>query len=206
MNPPSNLTAEPRMHEGTLQDEGVCDDGDCWCYAPAALIREVPSSNPVTPKLVPGAVYESKTHGHVEFKGVDTYMGQSSLKFFSLKYGETCYWLPEALDQHFVPETADERILNALRKIAACQLTMGEVKEIACRGLGEKTAPVETSEREYLELLESQCTDETIAYCRSQVKTTPATCTCTYAANDPNCRVCFPVTKPVNPHPGGYEE
>lgn len=56
----------------------------------------------MTPKFVPGAVYESTTHGLVEFKGVDTYMGQRTLHFVSLKYGN-CYWLPDALDMHFAP-------------------------------------------------------------------------------------------------------
>jgi hypothetical protein len=56
----------------------------------------------MTPKFIPGAVYESTTHGLIEFKGVDTYMGQRTLHFVSLKYGN-CYWLPDTLDMHFAP-------------------------------------------------------------------------------------------------------
>lgn len=41
------------------------------------------------------------THGLVEFKGVDRYMGQASLRFYSVDHDETCYWLPESLDMHF---------------------------------------------------------------------------------------------------------
>lgn len=54
----------------------------------------------MTPKFIPGAIYESTTHGLVEFKGVDRYMGQATLHFVSLKHGN-CYWLPETLDMHF---------------------------------------------------------------------------------------------------------
>ena len=53
------------------------------------------------PEFIPGAVYDTTTHGLVEFKGIDRYMGQSTLHFYSLKYGESCYWLPEALNMHF---------------------------------------------------------------------------------------------------------
>lgn len=55
----------------------------------------------MTPRFIPGAVYESKTHGLVEFKGIDRYMGQASLRFFSVDHDQTCYWLPSALDLHF---------------------------------------------------------------------------------------------------------
>ena len=55
----------------------------------------------MTPKFIPGAVYESKTHGLVEFKGIDRYMGQASLRFYSVDHDQTCYWLPSALDNHF---------------------------------------------------------------------------------------------------------
>lgn len=63
----------------------------------------------MTPKFIPGAIYESTTHGLVEFKGVDRYMGQATLHFVSLKHGN-CYWLPETLDMHFAstPETRPE--------------------------------------------------------------------------------------------------
>jgi hypothetical protein len=55
----------------------------------------------MTPRFIPGAVYESKTHGLVEFKGIDRYMGQASLRFYSVDHDQTCYWLPTALDFHF---------------------------------------------------------------------------------------------------------
>lgn len=48
-------------------------------------------------------LYESKTHGTVQFLGWDTYMGQQTMKFRSITYKKTTYWLPsdEALLQHF---------------------------------------------------------------------------------------------------------
>lgn len=61
----------------------------------------------MTPKFIPGAIYESTTHGLVEFKGVDRYMGQATLHFVSLKHGN-CYWLPESLDMHFAPTPETE--------------------------------------------------------------------------------------------------
>jgi hypothetical protein len=64
----------------------------------------------MTPKFIPGAVYESTTHGLVEFKGVDQYMGQSTLHFYSLKYSRNCYWLPDSLDMHFASSAQETSV------------------------------------------------------------------------------------------------
>lgn len=52
------------------------------------------------PMFTPGAIYNSKTHGVVEFKGMDHYMGQTTFHFRSHTYNDNCSWLPEALHQH----------------------------------------------------------------------------------------------------------
>jgi len=52
------------------------------------------------PMFTPGAIYNSPTHGIVEFKGMDNYMGQTTFKFRSHTYNTDCYWLPGALHQH----------------------------------------------------------------------------------------------------------
>lgn len=52
-------------------------------------------------KLVVGRIYKSATHGDVEYKGTDTYMGETSLHFRSITYNTDCYWLPSTLPYHF---------------------------------------------------------------------------------------------------------
>jgi len=51
-----------------------------------------------------GKVYQSKTHGMVEYVGLDVYFGQTTYHFRSLTYNTSCYWLPETLDRHFEKE------------------------------------------------------------------------------------------------------
>ena len=53
------------------------------------------------PKFQVGSVYQSRTHGLVEFKGVDNYCGDLSLHFHSVTYGIECYWSAGALHLHF---------------------------------------------------------------------------------------------------------
>lgn len=53
----------------------------------------------IEPLFVEGGVYQSKSHGLVTYRGIDSYLGQVTLMFDS-KYGRT-YWLPEALHHHF---------------------------------------------------------------------------------------------------------
>ena len=48
-----------------------------------------------------GGIYQSKSHGEVQYEGIDLYMSQSTYKFYSLTYSEYCYWLPESLHWHF---------------------------------------------------------------------------------------------------------
>ena len=55
----------------------------------------------MTPLFVPGAIYLSKTHGYVEYKGTDQYMGQTTFRFFSIQWNSNLYCLPEALSTHF---------------------------------------------------------------------------------------------------------
>jgi hypothetical protein len=50
------------------------------------------------PVLVPGGIYQSTTHGMVEFQRVDSYMGQQTLQFRSITYSNSnAYVLPERL-------------------------------------------------------------------------------------------------------------
>jgi hypothetical protein len=134
------MTAEPRMHEGTLQDEGVCDDGDCWCHAPAAFLREARFSKTVT-LSIPA--------------------------------------------DYFSSAESREQVGRQFQQAIARAFEEG------------RASVVETSDREYLDLLESQCTDETIAYCRSQMKTPAPThwCIDCNEAHDP--AIHFAGTTPV---------
>lgn len=54
----------------------------------------------IKPEFIPRAVYLSKTHGLVEYIGLDTYHGQTTLKFNSLEHG-IAYFSPENLSRHF---------------------------------------------------------------------------------------------------------
>jgi hypothetical protein len=69
----------------------------------------------VTPKFIPGAIYESTKHGLVEFKGVDVYMGQATLHFYALNYDQSFYWLPEQVSSQFGCQNAP---VNALPPLA----------------------------------------------------------------------------------------
>ena len=57
--------------------------------------------------FIKGAIYKSKSHGMVEFKGMDTYYGQTTFHFYSITYNQNCYWLPEALNERFGQETME---------------------------------------------------------------------------------------------------
>lgn len=79
--------------------EGRIEDFPC---------KEIPLSPPVacvlgvpTPLFIIGSVYQSATHGPVQFKGMDTYRGETSYNFWSPSGREDHYWLPEALWRHF---------------------------------------------------------------------------------------------------------
>ncbi|WP_292948929.1 MULTISPECIES: hypothetical protein [unclassified Neptuniibacter] len=50
-----------------------------------------------------GSAYMSTSHGLVEYKGLDHYMGQTTLMFYSSEYGMQ-YWLPASLKHHFKEE------------------------------------------------------------------------------------------------------
>ena len=47
-----------------------------------------------------GCIYKSKTHGMVEYIGLDRYFGQTTLHFKSITYGSDQYWLPETIEDH----------------------------------------------------------------------------------------------------------
>ena len=55
----------------------------------------------VAPLFVRGGVYQSTTHGLVEYKGTDICWGNAALHFFSVGGGADLYWLPEELGEHF---------------------------------------------------------------------------------------------------------
>ena len=52
------------------------------------------------PVFQKGQMVQSATHGVVEFKGMDNYMGEVSYHFYSHEYRRDCYWLPRALKAH----------------------------------------------------------------------------------------------------------
>lgn len=85
----------------------------------------------MTPKFVPGAIYESTTHGLVEFKGVDSYMGESTLHFCSLEDGD-CYWTTKSLSMHFAEPMTTSAGLGGY--CTACKKPPGE-----CRCSAEET-------------------------------------------------------------------
>jgi len=63
------------------------------------------------PVFEKGSLYQSLTHGMVEYLGTDTYYGQNTLKFKSIQYNTTEYWLPESLSFHF-GDTDSPQLLN----------------------------------------------------------------------------------------------
>jgi hypothetical protein len=52
------------------------------------------------PTFTKGQLLESKTHGRVEFVGMDTYFGEITYCFKSHTYGGEYYWKPESLNFH----------------------------------------------------------------------------------------------------------
>jgi hypothetical protein len=60
------------------------------------------------PVFTKGQMFESKTHGQVEFMRMDNYCGQITYEFKSHTYGGTYNWLPEVLGQHLYLDTAPQ--------------------------------------------------------------------------------------------------
>jgi hypothetical protein len=56
---------------------------------------------PMEPKFIPGGIYESTTHGTVEYKGVDNYMGDVTLHFYSITHKSDLYCYAKNLSSHF---------------------------------------------------------------------------------------------------------
>lgn len=48
-----------------------------------------------------GSIYETNTHGDVEYLGTDTFCGQTTFKFKSLTYGVLLYWSREDIEDKF---------------------------------------------------------------------------------------------------------
>jgi hypothetical protein len=110
----------------------------------------------MTPRFIPGAVYESKTHGLVEFKGIDRYMGQASLRFYSVDHDQTCYWLPTALGFHFgtAQETPVAHCCHEWKVISGTLSTAGYHYVDRCTKCGEqreRNAPLEIGDTTFLE-------------------------------------------------------
>ena len=93
-------------------------------------------------KLAKGKIYESTTHGDVEYLGVDEYYGERTYKFRSITYGGVVYWKPEKLGDHLDltgdKETRADLCVSVLSDFSDSALSDGVVGEMV--GLAKKTA------------------------------------------------------------------